>query len=430
VKKYILIIELLSIYIFSIPSGCQEIIDGIVAIVGDEIILRSELQQTAQGYALQAGLDPITQAKEFEKLQKEILANMINEKVLLAKAKEDTIIVEDQQVEIELDSKIKYFIEQLGSKEKVEAYFGIPVNKIKKNYRDEVRKSLIVQKVQSQKRMGMQISRNQIERFYNTMKDSLPKKPSMVKLRHILVEIRAGSKSKSVTMERILAIQSRLANGEDFKELASLYSEDPGTAEKGGELGFVERGTFFKSFEEAAFKLEPGEISDIVETKVGLHLIQMIEKRGEKINVRHILIRLELTHNDEEDVIEELIRIRQRVLDGEDFDQLAKEFSADESSRAQGGDLGWLPLENLQIEAFKNVVDTIDVNQISMPFKTRFGYHIIKLEDKSLAGEYSLQDDWEQLKEWALNNKWHKIFNEWIENLKKNIYIEIKNNVL
>ena len=404
----------------------QEVLERIVAIVGDEIILRNELIQMAQGFAIQMGINPMTQTEEFEELRKTALQNLIDEKVLLAKAKEDTITAEDGAVEAELERKIQEAIQQLGSREKLEAYFGSPIKKIKSNYREEIRKQLIVQTVQGKKLGNIQVSRREVERFYETMKDSLPEKKTMMSVRHILLGIRPGEASKQQAIEKIREIQSRLLQGEDFEELAKQYSEDPGTRNRGGGLGFIERGTLFQSFEEAAFKLEPGEISHIVETSVGLHLIQMVEKRGDKVDLRHILIRTEVTDLDEIEVIENLGDLRNRALSGEDFSDLAKEYSQDVSTKEQGGDLGWLTVDELQVEAFQDAIDTLQISEISHPFQTQYGYHIVKLEDKSKARSFSLEEDWEQIELGALNMKKQRIHEKWIEELKKDIYIEIK----
>lgn len=408
----------------------QEVMDGIVAIVGGEVILRTELIQTTQGFALQTGIDPTSNVEEFERLKADVLENLIREKVLLAKAEEDTVTVDDQRVEVALEARIQGVIQQLGSKEKVEAYFGAPIKQIKRDYREEIRKQLIIQTVQQEKLGAVQISRRDVETFYETMKDSLPEKKLMVKLRHILMEIRPGEEARQEAVMRLREVQDRLRGGEDFEELAKQYSEDPGTAQRGGSLGFVERGTLFLSFEEAAFGLKPGEISDVVETPVGLHLIQMVEKRGDKANVRHILIRLEVNQADQEEVLERLNQIRERALAGEDFGELAREYSQDLSTREEGGDLGWLPVEGLQIQPFQSAVDTLQEGQISRPFETQFGYHIIKLEEKSAARKFSLEEDWDQLREWAWNLKRQKVLDRWVEELKKHIYIEIKESLL
>ena len=429
-KKVIFSVGMGSFLVLSSFLWSQEILDGVVAIVGDKMILRTEILQQAQMFALQRQINPITQTEEFEKLKKRVLQDIISQKVLLIKAKEDTVTVEDDQVEQELDVRIQGYIQQLGSQAKVEEYFGAPVSKIKRDYREEMKNTLIVQKLQMEKFRDIQVSRREVEKFYSTMKDSLPTKKPMVKLRHILMNIRPGGEAKQKAVARVRDIQDRLKQGEDFGELAKQYSEDPGTSEKGGDLGFVERGMLFNSFDVAAFQLKENEVSDIVETPVGLHLIQMVERRGDKIRVRHILIRLEVTSDDSREILKTLSDIRQRALNGEDFGALAKQYSDDATTKEEGGDLGWLPLEDLQIEAFKSAVDTMQVGQISRPFQTPFGFHVVQLEAKQEARKFSLEEDWEQIQEWALNMKRQKILTDYVEDIKKDIYIEIKEDML
>lgn len=429
IKNVLIWTFLLVCFLTTIATG-QEVLDGIVAIVGEEIILHSELVQGAQAFSLRMGINPMKEKEQFLKLKQDLLNNMINEKVLLAKAKEDTITVEDQHVEAELENKIQEMIQQLGSEEKVEAYFGSPIRKIKRDYREDVRKNMIAQRTREEKIQGVTISRREVEMFYESMKDSLPSQQATMKLRHILLEIKPGKDAQKAVMETLIEIQNRLRNGDSFQELAKLYSQDPGSAPHGGDLGFVERGTLFQAFEEAAFQMEPGEISDVVQTPAGLHLIQMVEKRGDRVHVRHILLRLQSSESDEASILQEANQLRERAVAGEDFSELAKEYSDDATTKDDGGDLGWLPLDQLQIDAFKAAVDTLDEGEISKPFLTQFGYHIVKLEGKKEARSLSLQDDWDQIMEWAWGMKRQRILNEWIESLKENIYIEIKEDML
>ena len=409
------------------PLAGQEVLDGIVAIVGEEIILRTELQQMTQQYAMQMSI-PATDTERFEELKESLLQELIYEKVMLAKAKEDTIEVEDDRVDMELEAQIARLIQQLGSQERLEETFGAPLAKIKRDYREEFRKRLIVRAVREQKAREIKISRREVEQYYETVKDSFPEMPPEAKLRHILLEIRPGGEAHAAAVARMREIQDRLRQGESFEDLATTYSEDEGTAKVGGNLGFVERGTLFPSFEAAAFQLEDGAISDIVESPVGLHLIQLIEKRGDKARLRHILLRLGATTTDEDQVLESITELRNQILGGEDFADVAREHSVDESTRERGGDLSWLPLENLTIPEFKAAIDTLMPGEISMPFKTAFGYHIAKLEDRREARKISLDTDWENIQGQALMVKQEKVLKEWIEDLKKNIYIEIKEN--
>lgn len=421
-KKYIII----AILFIGSMLNAEQLLDGVIAIVGDEIILLSELLQTTQGFAIQMGIDPQKQPDQMEKLKKEVLQNLISERVLLAKAIEDTITVEDQQVDTELENRIQEFVHQLGSEEKVESQFGMSISKIRRTYRDEIRKQQIVQKVRMQKLQPITVSRHEVDEFFQNNRDSLPDRKPMVHMCHILLNIKAGNEARQAALEKIQDIQARLHAGEDFETLAKTYSEDPGTASRGGRLGFIEKGTLYPEFEEAAFALEPGEISDIVETPIGFHIIQCIEKRENETNIRHILVRLTTSDADEMKLVEKLEEIKERALAGENFAELAKQYSDDETTRSDGGDLGWLPVDMLQIEQFRNLAFALKEGEISEPFKTAFGYHLVKMVEKKPARKLNLTDDYDDIKNMALNMKQQKALTEWIDELKKDMYIEVK----
>lgn len=408
----------------------QEVLDGVVAIVGDEIILRTEVIQNAQQIAMRMNFSPVSNPERFQGLMKDVLKNMIDEKVLLAKAKDDTITVSDQRVEQELDNRIQTFIQQLGSAERVEEYFGKPVSRIKREYRDDIKKQLIVQTYQAKELQPVQVSRREVQNFFTAMKDSIPKNPDRVKMRHILLEVKPGGEASEAAMNRIRTIRERLSQGEDFADLAREYSEDPGTAPQGGDLGYIERGTLFQDFERAAFLLEPGEVSEVVESPVGLHLIQMQDKRGDQVRVSHILIRLGVNETDESYTVRQIHEIRDRIMAGEDFSELARQYSDDETTRESGGDLGLIVIEELQIPEFKNAVDTLEAGEISQPFATQFGYHLVKVEDRLESRPLTLEEDWEQISAFALQAKQMKYFEELLEDLRKSVYIEIKEDLL
>ncbi|MDM7924517.1 MAG: peptidylprolyl isomerase [bacterium] len=414
----------------SAVSTGQEILDGVVAVVGDEIVQKSELEQMAQYYALQTGLRPADHPAEYQALKHDILQNLIDDRVMMAKAKEDTVTVDDAKVEAELENRIRSLVQQMGSEAKVEAQFGAPIKKIKRDHREEVKNMMIVRELQNTKFRGLQVSRREVESFYESIRDSLPEKKPTVRLSQILLRIQPGEASRVKSLERVRQIRDRIRKGESFEALAREASEDPGTAGRGGDLGFVDRGTLFPAFEEAAFQLNPGQVSDVVETPVGFHLIQAVEKRGDQIHCRHILIRIEKSGKDDEIVLQRIAAVRERAMKGEDFNALARECSDDSSTRAQGGDLGWFSLDDVQIDEFRNAADTLEVGEISMPFETQFGFHIVKMEGRREKQKYSLTDDYEQFRARALEFKMQKMKKQWIDQLKKTMYIKVNEDLI
>ncbi len=407
----------------------DKLLDGIAAIVGDEIILHSELTQFTIQLALQLKIDIQKETEKFDELRKRTLENLITQKVLLTKAKEDTVIVEDQQVDEVLSNQIQQWTQQLGSESKVEEYFDMPIGKIKRQFQEDVKNRLMVERTQQMFAQKITITRQDVEIFFRTMQDSLPDIQEMVHIRVLLREVRAGGKGKEDAFNKISDIRRRIVNGEDFTTLAKQYSDDPGSVSAGGELGLIQRGDFVHEFEEAAFKLKPGDISDIIETKFGFHIIKLIEKRGERINVRHILIQLKAGSSDAGKTREFLTAILDSIQTEDDFIKMAKKHSHDATSKDNGGDLGWFEVEGLQIPEFKKALDGLEIGGVSQPFLTEFGYFIIRLNEKREGGRLNLEDDWQQLEQFALNQKRSKKMQEWVEDLKTQIYIELKERV-
>jgi peptidyl-prolyl cis-trans isomerase SurA len=247
-----------------------------------------------------------------------------------------------------------------------------------------------------------------------------------VDISHILLQIKPGTESQSAALEKIDEIKKRLNNGEDFGQLAAEFSEDPASAQREGDLGFTKRGDFVQEFEEVAFGLEPDEVSDVVQTQFGFHIIKLIERRGEQIRTSHILIRLTPTEEDERSIIEKLNEIREEIIAGAPFDSMAVEYSDDENVQEDRGHLGVWEVDKLAIPAFKREVVDLEPGDISEPFKTEYGYHILKLNTHKPARNLTLEEDWEQIQQIALNYKMEQEYSKWIAEIKKDIPIEYR----
>ncbi|MDZ7263117.1 MAG: peptidylprolyl isomerase [candidate division KSB1 bacterium] len=415
------------VVILVVPLAAQQVLDRVMAVVEDEIILQSELTQYALNAAFQMRIDPRRDVEKFEQLQKDLLQNLINQKILFKQAEEDSIVVDDRRVDAALDEQIKRMVQQLGSEAEVEKQLNMSISKIKRTFREDVRKNLMVERLQETRFGQIKISRREVEEFYATMKDSLPELRETVDISHILLEVKAGGESERQAREKITALLQRARSGEKFEDLCQQYSEDPGSRVRGGEIGFMQRGDFVPEFEEVAFLLNPGDLSDIVKTRFGFHIIQCIDRKGDKINVRHLLIRLEPNTSDE-DVTRARIDSIRGLLDAPDakFDEIAKKFSDDETTREQGGHLGLFEVENLQEREFRFALEKLKPGEVSAPFKTRFGWHILKLNSRQEPRKISLDKDWERIEAFALSVKRQKEFQKWLDEIKKDVYVEIK----
>jgi len=415
-----------ALFLLTTFSLAQQIIEGVAAIVGQEIILKSEIEQFVQTYAIQNKINIRSDKDLLQQLQKQVLEKMVEQKILLAKADEDTIKADDRDVDKRVEEHISYLIQQVGSEGKLEEAFQSPMRKIRKDLRKETMERLKIEMLRRKKFQEVKVSRREIEKFYQTYQDSIPSLKETVNISHILKQIKAGEGSTQTALQKIREIKDKIDKGVDFAELAKEFSEDPATAKRGGDLGFTKRGDFVKEFEEVAFGLEIGQVSDIVQTQFGFHIIKLNERRGEQIRTSHILIQARPGAEDAQRVIKELNVLRLEILNGVNFDSLALLYSDDENVEKDKGDLGDWETDKLAIPAFKEVISNLKPGEISEPFKTDYGYHILKLNWRREPRQLTLTDDWDQIQQLALNHKIEMEYSKWMEKLKKEIPVEYR----
>ena len=401
-------ILILLVILLLFPLYSQQLIEGVVGIVGNEIILKTEIEQHVQNYVIQNRIDIRNNEKLVKDLMKQTLDQLIEQKILLTKAEEDTITVADEILDDRVDQRINYLINQVGSESELEKIFGSNMKKIRKDTRKVIKEQLLVEQTRAMKFQGMKISRREVQEFYNQYQDSLPSVPETVEIYHILKIVKPSDESLTAAYDKASALLEQIKNGADFEKLAQQYSDDKASAKKGGDLGLISRGDFVTEFETAAFQLKDGEISDIVQTQFGFHIIQMIERRGEKVRTRHILIQVLPTPEDEQRVINELNEIRTRALKGEDFSELALQYSDDENVQKDRGFLGEFETEKMIIPEFQTIVKELQPGDISEPFKTEYGYHIVLLNKRNTERKISIENDWAKIEEVALNFKMEK----------------------
>jgi peptidyl-prolyl cis-trans isomerase SurA len=415
-KKQLFLLSMLSVTLLCFS---QELIDGIAAIVGEHIILRSEVEQFARLNASQLNIEPRRNPEKFKLIYQQSLDALIDEKILLEQAKIETIEVKNRDVEMMLEQQIESIIQQAGSKERAEKILGSPISQIKKDYYPIVKNRLIIEQLRSEKFKDVTVTRREIEEFYEHYKDSIPEIPQTYDFSHILFSISPGEREEREALAKADSILNRLKEGEDFGKLAKLYSDDPGSAREGGNLSYISRGGFIKEFEEVAFSLEKGQISDIVKTDFGYHIIQLIDRKGEKINVRHILIRPKIS---EQNIIETkhlADSIRNCILtESISFDSAVILFSDDAGAHLNRGRIR-IPRNQIQQAEFLQVLDTLEPSGMSQVFRTSMGFHILKLN-----GIYD--NTWSVIERWALEYKKSNLYQEWLSELKSQFYIDLK----
>lgn len=420
-KIFLLLLTMLPAITYS-----QEIIDKIIAVVDDEIIMKSELDFRVELLAAQNNISSATPS-----FRKNVLNSLIEEKLVLAQANLDSIIISDDEVNQRIDYQINMFIQQYGSQEKVEEIYGMSIEKIKREMRDEVRKNLMIQRLREKNFANVESSRKEVEEFFQRFKDSLGVIPEKVKISHIYRNPKASDEVKKESRQLAEAILDSVKAGVDFSELAKKYSDDPGSAAQGGDLGFVKRGVFYPEFESAAFALEDGELSNVVESPAGFHIIQLLEKRGESIHTRHILIKVKADDKADINTIDFLSEIRDSIMkDKKTFAAFAKKYSEDKETAIFGGELGTFYMNQLD-KALLDAVSKLKEGEISFPRRIEYapgnyGYHIVYLKERVPQHPANLDKDYDEIKKIADEYKRQERYQVWIEELKEKIYWEVR----
>lgn len=403
----------------------QQSLDRIIAIVDREVITESDLNFTVQQLALQNRLDPSS-----KELRDRVLDGMINDKLVLAQAIEDSVIVTDEEVTERLDQQISRMMYQVGGQQKLEEVYGMTVNRMKRDFqfRELIRKQMLVQKIQQQRQTQLSVTRREVEEFYTTYKDSIPQVPMEFELSHIYIEPKPDSTVLQALVKKVQSIADSIKRGGDFADFARRYSSD-GTAASGGDLGFARRGSFVKEFEEVAFTLAQDEISKPVKTQFGYHIIQLMERRGDAVRTRHILFPISMSQENDDSAVAQLGRLRSEALSGKPFGVLARNFSEDNDTKDIGGDLGRVASDQLD-PAYADFVKNAKAGDISEPRKltvqNKYGYHIIYVRSVTPSHMINLNDDYKRLEQLCLQFKLSTTYEHWVEELRKTIYWEKK----
>ncbi len=429
-KKWILLLPLL---ISQSALWSQTIVDAIIAVVGKEIILQSELEERYTEHTAQYAV-----VDNIEEERCAVLGQMIFTKLMVHQADLDSIVITEDMIDDQINYRVALLLQQVGGDAKIiENYFGKSMSEIKEDMRDLTRESLVSEQVQMTITDPVTITPSEVKKFANAIGlDSMPIIETSYEFGHI-VKIPTVSEEEIVGIrEELESFRERVLRGERFAMLARLYSDDPGSASKGGELGFVERGTLYPEFEAVAFSLKTGEISRVVQTQAGYHIIQMIERRGETINVAHILLQPKPSPEEQVKAIEYLDSVRQVILSEKiDFSEAAKMYSSDGSKNSGG----WVvnpytgafkfDKESIEPATFATLDKLIEGEySTAIPFVNDEGimaYRLVYLKSKNLAHKANLDEDYDVIKNAALEEKKEKAIVKWISNKVKVTSIEL-----
>lgn len=415
--------------------SCQaQVIDEVIWVVGDEAILRSEVEEErlrAQYEGQSIPGDPYCYIPEQLAIQK----------LFLHQAVIDSVEANESSVSHQVDMRLNYYINQIGSKEKMEEYFRKTSSEIREEMMTSVRNQMIIQQMQQKLTADIKPTPAEIRRYYNTLPlDSLPMMPAQVEVQILSFEPPVPIEETERIKQRLREFTDRVQSGSaDFSMLARLYSEDTESAKRGGELGFVGRGQLVPEFADVAFNLnDPKRVSRIVQTEYGYHIIQLIEKKGERINCRHILLRPRISATDKVNAIERLDSIRQQILiDSLQFEQAVIQFSEDKNTVMNAGLMinpntgsSRFEYQDLAPEIAKQIY-TLNEGEISQPFvmmdqtKNREVCAIVRLKKKTDIHRANLTDDFQAIKSMLEAKLSAELIHEWILKKQKTTFIQI-----
>jgi len=411
--------------------------DKIVAIVGREIILDSQINEQELMYHLQ-----YRDSKNDPKLRQRILKNMIEQKILLTKARIDSIKVDEQSIDQMATAKYNSLRSQFPSVNAMEERFSLPVNRLKQDIRDDIRNQQMVDALRRKHFHDVTVTYDEVMAFYGKERDRLPMVPEMVSVSQLIRYPEIAESEKKRAFSKIQAISQQLQNGADFATLARETSDDPGSRELGGDLGFVRKGELVPSFEDAAYALKPGQISGIVESRFGYHLIQLIGKEEQSIHVRHILAGFDRSKTDLPATVRLLETIRTDVLSGKaSFAEMAEKYSEDPAAKSTGGQVissatgePFMAFESLRPDLKKVIGGLKRAGDISQPEKIEqdrgpLFYALFRLDARQPAHRLSPERDFTRLEELAANQKRQQQFEAWIEKLKKEVVVRVMSDV-
>tara|TARA_Y200000002_G_scaffold131812_1_gene108679 strand:- start:4679 stop:5977 length:1299 start_codon:yes stop_codon:yes gene_type:complete len=401
------------------------LLESVVSVVEDKIVLMSDVVLAANAIAAQKQINPTTSSIEYKKILESSRESMVEQLLIIEMAEKDSVEVLDKDVERALDQQIQNIINQSGGKELAEKALGKKISDFKREYRDDIKGKILAEKYTNEISQSINITRSEVEDFFNVYKDSIPSFPTLYKTYHILNEIKPSQESINISFNEAEKIRNKILSGEiSFENAAKSFSADPGSKNQGGNLGYVSRGVFVQEFDKVVFTIDKNLLTEPIKTQYGHHLIEVLERTGEKVLARHILIKTETTDLDKKKTYDTMYNLKNNINNFDDFYKSAVDFSEDKTSNSNGGFLGMIELEYYQVPELKKEISAIKVKTISNPIKTDFGYHLIWVDEIQEGGPPSLKKHWLELEKMALNKKKSEWYQDWINKIKTKFYIK------
>jgi len=433
-KKFFLVaIALVCLFLDSYAQNKKHNIDKVAAVVGNNIILLSDInQQYTQ--ILYNGTPPDAKIKCY------ILQQSLTQKLLKQQAEIDSVMVDEPQVDDEVDKRMRSMMQRAGGQERLEQFLNKSVLQYKDEMRPMIKEGLIAQKMQAKITENINVTPMEVEKYFKSLGDSVPAFNTEVEVGEVILDPKLNRAEKQRFRDKIEALRLRVKSGDDFGVLAKTYSEDPGSAADGGDLGFFDRSTMAKEFTAWAFKLKAGEISPVFETEFGFHILQVIERRGEQVHARHILIRPATTPESLARLKLHADSIYNNIVSKKlSFAGAANLYSDNKQTKYNGGMMmnaedvqsrsTFIPVDKLDPSVFL-VIDTMKIGGISKPDlytapDGKQGYRLLYLKSKIPPHKANLAQDFPKIRDAAQSDKINRTVSEWFEKRRESTYIKI-----
>jgi len=429
-----IITALICVLLPSTVLRSQVLVESVAAIVGQEMILLSDVEDRVYQQVLSGD------KRAIETIRCESFNDILISKLFVDQSKLDSLIVSTTYIDSDVNLRINEAIRNAGSEEVLEEYFRKDIIEIKNDIREALIEQQIISQVQNSLVQDVTVTPNDVRKFFSSIpKDSIPIIPAKVQVSIIQFNAPNLDESKTEARQKLLDIRNKIMEGQSFNMMAIMYSEDPGSAIKGGELGYLLKGELEKEYADAAFALQPGSISRIIETRHGYHIIQMIDKKGDMANTRHILVKPKVNSEQTAQAINRLDSLAQAIRrDSISFEEAARLYSTHSDSRTNGGEFvnsdpsdrnRWFELESFNQEMYMKIRN-LKIGEISEPFTTTDDdgntvYRIVRLDNEMAAHRANIKDDYQIMYNGALNQKQSEVYNKWIEEKIASTYIRI-----
>ncbi|MFC1563906.1 peptidylprolyl isomerase [candidate division KSB1 bacterium] len=424
--------------VFPCISQAQEMLDGVIAVVDNEIILHSEVMLNVREEIMRLQLDPAKVAEIIPDLYKDAIERLVEMKVVVVKAKEDSIVVSEDEVNQRLDMELAAMEQQFGSREEMERRYNTTYRKIRELRFKQLRELLLAQRLSIKLREDITVSRKEVEDFFEKYQDStnviIPVKEAY-ELSHIMKYVKPAGKTYRTKYDVLESISNRVKASEDFDALADEYRNDTKTGIISSDIGWVDKGMLNPEFENAVTALDSGGITDVIRTTLvpnqtfGFHIIKNLGDSDTRFHAKHIFFSHSIAQDDMDAYVDSLNTIKAMSEDSTAFSELAKKYSDDTETKENGGYMGEFEIDHglfTSIPEFREVVKKMNEGEVSDVFRTQFGYHIVFVSKVIRSRKRELERDWEFISTLKQGQKADIYFEEWLKNARNDLHIEYK----